>query len=890
MSEKICFNYKKTAIVCLCISFFCFQAAFAGGLRREVSNFRGGVTSAEVGSGEREAAIGVAGFEALSLTPESSAVDDGLQWLLGNQNAWGSWGSDWEFADTCDVIHTLRDVAPDCNEVADGLDWLAWETAANYEFLARQIIALSGSSEYQAITDTLAADLLDSRNEAETDPGLPNWPDGGWGLGAGYETDCMTTAMAVCALKNTGFTGGLAVQNASLTVGTYTTYIFDVPDDATKIHVRIDSLSGGPIQVRMQEGSEPPWAGISYFPVSSAPVLITYPDHGVPFTPGTNYLRIDSPDAPATYSLTVSYETPDWDTRTIAEPLAYLRESQNIDGGWGLQRGVATDLYTTLHVLLALQEYSHYGNITEMANGMTWLRSQQLGDGSFGYSGIGEVTESSLAAFCLMGDDPFPYESDTLGAIGYLLSAQSGNGSWNSEPYDTALATLALDIFNKVPVADAGPDQSVIDADQNYSESVTLDGSGSSDVDGTIESYTWSEDGVQIATGVSPTVDLLVGTHTVQLEVTDDGNKTAIDEVIIMVTPQPQVLYSADMDTDPNWVAEGLWQWGVPLGNDGWHGNTPPDGPDPTSGFTGSNVYGYNLAGGYEDDLPETYLTTRAIDCTGYTNIQLTFYRWLCVESALFNGQPCDHARLEISTDSSDPGSWVVLYQNPDSTLQIDTAWTLQTYDISSVADGQSEVYIRWVMGTTDFTWNYGGWNIDDLELVGVPGHPDSPSTPDLLSVDDSGVSDSDDITGVELSSIDVYVSDPKAVEVRIFKEDIEVGSATDQDNGYWRYQFTAGQLSKGDNNITAKALGLSGYSDSSGSLNISYRPQTLSADFTGDGIVEVAEVALVAGYWLQNESSVDIAPAGGDNVIDLLDFSIVAQQWMQTELWYPVP
>ncbi len=875
----------RRVVVCLVlVVVFSCQSTFAGGLRRGVANLRGGTTSKASTPGEKYSASQAASFAVLRLTPESDAVAGGLQWLKNNQNPSGSWGSEWEFADTADVIHTVRDVAPDCNEVADGLDWLAWETATNYEFLSRQIIAMAGLSEYQARTDTLVDDLLAGRNEAESDNSLPNWPDGGWGLDVGYETDCMTTAVAMCALKATGLAGGLAVQGASLSAGEHTTYVFDVPVDATKIRVRIDALTGGAIQVRMQEGSEPPWAGIPYFPVGSAPVLITYPDSGVAFTAGTNYLRIDSPSAPATYDLTVSYETPDWDTRTIAEPIAYLRESQNGDGGWGLQRGVATDLYTTLHAMLALQEYAHYGNATEIAAGLSWLRAQQLPDGSWGYSGVGSIIEASLATIALLNNDAYPYGSDILDAISYLSTTQAGNGSWNTEPYDTSQAMMALSNSNNAPTANAGPDQSVIDTDQNFSQAVTLDGSGSSDVDGTIESYIWTENGTQIATGVSPTVEFVVGTHAVELEVTDNGEKTAVDEVIIRVTATPQTIYSADMDTDPNWTAEGLWQWGVPQGNDGWHGGAPPDGPDPTSGFTGSNVYGYNLAGGYEDNLPETYLTTRAIDCTGYANVELSFYRWLCVEESAY-----DHAYLQVTTEPNTPASWVTLFGNPVTTLT-DTSWNLQTYDIFAVADNQSEVYIRWVMGATDFAWNYGGWNIDDLEIVGVPSPPDPPGTPDLLLADDSGVSDSDNITGVELSSIDVYVSDTKTMKVRIFKEDIELGSATYQANGFWRYQFTAGQLAKGDNYISAKALGLSGYSDSSGSLNISYRSQTLSADFTGDGIVEIAEVALVAGYWLQNEPLFDIAPTGGDNIINLLDISVVAQQWMQTELWYPIP
>ena len=49
-----------------------------------------------------------------------------------------------------------------------------------------------------------------------------------------------------------------------------------------------------------------------------------------------------------------------------------------------------------------------------------------------------------------------------------------------------------------------------------------MDGSGSSDSDGTIISYEWSDDGVVIATGVNPQVDLAVGVHTIILTVTDD--------------------------------------------------------------------------------------------------------------------------------------------------------------------------------------------------------------------------------------------------------------------------------------------------------------------------------------------------------------------------------
>jgi hypothetical protein len=88
---------------------------------------------------------------------------------------------------------------------------------------------------------------------------------------------------------------------------------------------------------------------------------------------------------------------------------------------------------------------------------------------------------------------------------------------------------------NQPPVANAGPDQNVTDADGNGSESVTLNGSGSSDPDGTISSYVWKEGTTQIATGATPVVTLAVGTHTITLTVTDNNGATATDTVAVTV-------------------------------------------------------------------------------------------------------------------------------------------------------------------------------------------------------------------------------------------------------------------------------------------------------------------------------------------------------------------
>ncbi len=166
--------------------------------------------------------------------------------------------------------------------------------------------------------------------------------------------------------------------------------------------------------------------------------------------------------------------------------------------------------------------------------------------------------------------------------------------------------------------------------------------------------------------------------------------------------------YEETLDTDPGWTAEGLWEFGQPTGEGG---NDDGGGPDPVAGYTGDNVYGYNLAGNYTDDLPETYLTSTPIDCTGWVNVQLMFWRWLGVEQSSY-----DHAYLQISNNGSD---WVVIWENTSEVS--DLTWKRIDIDISALADNQPTVYLRWTMGSTDDSVTYCGWNIDDVQLWGNP-------------------------------------------------------------------------------------------------------------------------------------------------------------------------
>jgi hypothetical protein len=192
------------------------------------------------------------------------------------------------------------------------------------------------------------------------------------------------------------------------------------------------------------------------------------------------------------------------------------------------------------------------------------------------------------------------------------------------------------------------------------------------------------------------------------------------------------VSYENTLDADPGWSTQDLWAFGQPTGGGGQYG-----GPDPTSGYTGPYVYGYSLNGDYQNQLPERHLTSDPIDCTGRFGLTLRFQRWLGVEQPSY-----DHAYVRVSNNGN---TWVTVWEN---TAEItDDQWESVEYNISAVADDQPDVYLRWTIGETDSSWQYCGWNIDDVQLVALDC--EGPCPPD---VNGDGSVDVDDLTALILA------------------------------------------------------------------------------------------------------------------------------------------
>jgi uncharacterized protein YgiM (DUF1202 family)/lysophospholipase L1-like esterase len=121
----------------------------------------------------------------------------------------------------------------------------------------------------------------------------------------------------------------------------------------------------------------------------------------------------------------------------------------------------------------------------------------------------------------------------SAGTYVFRLTVTDNEGSTSTDDVNVVVNQAA----NAAPVADAGPDNSV----QLPVTSVVLDGTDSTDSDGSISTYAWTEVTSKGATIVSASSsstvieDLVDGTHTFRLTVTDNEGETDTDDVTITV-------------------------------------------------------------------------------------------------------------------------------------------------------------------------------------------------------------------------------------------------------------------------------------------------------------------------------------------------------------------
>ncbi|MCY2959428.1 MAG: hypothetical protein NTY35_04620 [Planctomycetota bacterium] len=149
------------------------------------------------------------------------------------------------------------------------------------------------------------------------------------------------------------------------------------------------------------------------------------------------------------------------------------------------------------------------------------------------------------------------------------------------------------------------------------------------------------------------------------------------------------------------------WQRGVPQGESG----------DPAAAAEGTACWGNDLGitatgagnGAYQANV-HNFLSSPVFDCSGQSNVNLIFERWLTVEKSQY-----DIARILVNGTE--------VWRNPFGADLLDTSWTMQSLDISGLADGNPAVTIRFEL-QSDGGLQYGGWQIDHLRLGRVAAAP----------------------------------------------------------------------------------------------------------------------------------------------------------------------
>ncbi len=157
------------------------------------------------------------------------------------------------------------------------------------------------------------------------------------------------------------------------------------------------------------------------------------------------------------------------------------------------------------------------------------------------------------------------------------------------------------------------------------------------------------------------------------------------------------------------------WQQGVPQGKSGTSQSVPWS--DPAAAALGVACRGNDLGitasgagnGAYQANV-HNYLRSPVYDCTGQSGVRLIFKRWLTVEKSQY-----DVARVLVNGTE--------VWRNPFATHVLDTGWSIQSLDISAVADNNPSVTVQFEL-QSDGGLELGGWQIDDLHLGRIQSAP----------------------------------------------------------------------------------------------------------------------------------------------------------------------
>ncbi|MDC0670774.1 hypothetical protein [Nannocystis radixulma] len=157
------------------------------------------------------------------------------------------------------------------------------------------------------------------------------------------------------------------------------------------------------------------------------------------------------------------------------------------------------------------------------------------------------------------------------------------------------------------------------------------------------------------------------------------------------------------------WTLGTEWEVGAPQGKSG----------DPAAAFAGDKVAGIDLGGdGRYSPQRVMNLTGPMVELpSGFATIRLQYQRWLNVEDAYF-----DKAEIMVNGELGWRNFNSMMGDNNSKTHHRDSEWSFHDIDITPVAFGGT-VQLGFRL-SSDGGLELGGWNIDDVCIVGVEEPP----------------------------------------------------------------------------------------------------------------------------------------------------------------------
>lgn len=156
-------------------------------------------------------------------------------------------------------------------------------------------------------------------------------------------------------------------------------------------------------------------------------------------------------------------------------------------------------------------------------------------------SSIGSCVEAAGVVTCTLGAlNSGSFATMTVvitpagaGSITNFARVTSSSNDPNAADNEATVVSV-VEPVNEAPVADAGASDLIVISGNNVDAAVRLDGSRSSDPDGDALTYSWLEGVAPLATGMTADVTLSVGTHSIDLMVSD-GLTSDTDTIQVVV-------------------------------------------------------------------------------------------------------------------------------------------------------------------------------------------------------------------------------------------------------------------------------------------------------------------------------------------------------------------